>query len=100
MNALPSWLDREEYPFASHYFDTGHGRIHYVDEGLGVPIVMTHGNPTWSFIYRNFIKALSKDYRCIAPDHLGFGLSESLHKLLISRMSYGEILSFFITFQG
>lgn len=76
MTAHPNWLDREAYPFASRYFETEHGRIHYVDEGAGQPIVMVHGNPTWSFIYRKFIKALSGTYRCIALDHLGFGLSD------------------------
>jgi haloalkane dehalogenase len=73
---LPAWLDCGEYPFASHFFETPAGRMHYLDEGAGRPVVMVHGNPTWSFQYRNVIKALSKSRRCIAPDHLGFGLSE------------------------
>lgn len=72
----PSWLDREEYPFEPHYADVDVGRLHYVDEGEGRPLVMLHGNPTWSFIYRHLIKGLSDDYRCIAPDFLGFGLSD------------------------
>jgi len=71
-----SWIDRDEYPFASHYFQTPAGKLHYVDEGKGQTIVMLHGNPTWSFLYRNLIKHLSPQYRCIAPDHLGFGLSD------------------------
>ncbi len=70
------WIDRNEYPFASHYFQTAAGKLHYVDEGEGQPIVMLHGNPTWSFLYRNLIKRLRSQYRCIAPDHLGFGLSD------------------------
>jgi haloalkane dehalogenase len=72
----PLWLDKNDYPFESNYFETDLGRIHYVDEGQGTPIVMTHGNPTWSYLYRNPIKELSKDYRCIAVDNLGFGLSD------------------------
>jgi haloalkane dehalogenase len=71
-----SWLDRREYPFASHSFDLPRGRMHYVDEGQGAPIVMVHGTPSWSFLYRYLIKGLSQDYRCIAVDHLGFGLSD------------------------
>jgi haloalkane dehalogenase len=71
-----SWIDRNEYPFASHYFETPAGKLHYVDEGKGQPVVMLHGNPTWSFLYRNLIKQLSPHYRCIAPDHIGFGLSD------------------------
>ncbi|NCC30859.1 MAG: alpha/beta fold hydrolase, partial [Chloroflexia bacterium] len=72
----PAWINREEYPFASHFFTVPAGRMHYVDEGSGEPIVMIHGNPTWSFLYRNLIKRLQLEYRCIAMDHLGFGLSD------------------------
>lgn len=64
------------YPFASRWFDSSRGRVHYVDEGSGVPILLCHGNPTWSFLYRDIIKALRGRFRCIAPDYLGFGLSE------------------------
>jgi haloalkane dehalogenase len=70
------WLDRDEYPFESRYFDLEMGRMHHVDEGSGEPIVMVHGNPTWSYLYRHLIKQLSPDYRCVAMDHIGFGLSE------------------------
>lgn len=72
----PPWLDRYEYPFESHYYDAGPGRMHYVDEGEGDPVVMLHGNPTWSFLYRDVIRGLSDSYRCIAPDYVGFGLSD------------------------
>ena len=70
------WIDREEYPFASHYFRVPAGNLHYVDEGNGPPVVMVHGNPTWSFVYRKLIKELRTEYRCIGMDHLGFGLSD------------------------
>lgn len=70
------WLDRREYPFKAHYFELPIGKMHYVDEGHGDPIVMVHGNPGWSFEYRKIIKELSKTNRCIAPDHIGFGLSD------------------------
>lgn len=72
----PDWIDRTEYPFASHYFQTVAGKLHYVDEGSGEAVVMLHGNPTWSFLYRKLIKRLSPNYRCIAPDYIGFGLSD------------------------
>lgn len=72
----PKWLDKTEYPFNNHYFNVGPGKMHYVDEGTGDPIVMIHGNPGWSFEFRNIIKELSKTNRCIAPDHIGFGLSD------------------------
>ena len=70
------WLDRKEYPFKSNHLNLAMGRMHYVDEGTGSPMVMVHGNPTWSFVYRHLIKGLSKKYRCIAMDHIGFGLSD------------------------
>lgn len=68
--------DPELYPFQSRWFDSSRGRVHYVDEGDGPPILLCHGNPTWSFLYRNIIVALRDRFRCIAPDYLGFGLSE------------------------
>ncbi len=71
-----SWVDRSEYPFKSHDLQVEGGQMHYVDEGQGRPLVMVHGAPTWSFLYRYLIKGLSDEYRVIAPDHIGFGLSE------------------------
>jgi cis-3-alkyl-4-acyloxetan-2-one decarboxylase len=52
------------------------GRLHYLDEGRGEPIVMVHGNPTWSFYFRNLVLGLRDSYRCIVPDHIGCGLSD------------------------
>lgn len=69
-------IDRDLYPFTSQWFDSSAGRIHYVDEGSGRPILFCHGAPTWSFLFRNVINALRETHRCIAVDHLGFGLSE------------------------
>lgn len=72
-----SWSD--EYPFDSNWFEQPNGvRMHYLDEGpRDAPvIVMVHGNPTWSFYYRNLVKAFSDRYRCIVPDHIGCGLSD------------------------
>ncbi|MBW2431514.1 MAG: alpha/beta fold hydrolase [Deltaproteobacteria bacterium] len=67
---------RHLYPFTSHYLDLNGFKYHYVDEGSGEPVVMVHGNPTWSFYYRELIKSLSGRYRTIAPDHIGCGLSD------------------------
>lgn len=70
-------LDRQLYPFRQHYFQHEHGfRQHYLDEGEGPVLLMVHGNPTWSFYYRNVVQALSKSYRCIVPDHIGCGFSD------------------------
>jgi haloalkane dehalogenase len=76
---VPAWLDTREFPFAQHYFSSPVGRMHFVDEGAGRPIVFVHGNPAWSFMFRHQIKALAGTHRCIAPDHIGFGLSDKPH---------------------
>lgn len=72
----PSW--RELYPFESNFFRVDGYRMHYVDEGPkdAPPLLMVHGNPTWSFYYRNLVAGLSDQYRAIAVDHLGCGLSD------------------------
>ena len=64
------------YPFEARAFEVPAGTMRYVDEGQGEPIVMVHGNPTWSFVYRTLIQRLSGQFRCISPDHLGFGQSD------------------------
>jgi haloalkane dehalogenase len=72
----PGWLDRQLYPFTSKTFATREGSMHYVDEGAGRPILFVHGTPSWSFEWRHAIAALRASARCVAPDHLGFGLSD------------------------
>jgi haloalkane dehalogenase len=73
---LPIWL-KKEYPFEAHVLKTAEGhRLHYVDEGQGECIFMFHGNPTWSFYYRSLILHLRENFRCIALDHIGCGLSD------------------------
>jgi len=65
-----------DYSFQSHYLQLKGGRLHFIDEGSGPVIVMVHGNPTWSYYFRNVITLLSKSYRVIAIDHMGCGLSD------------------------
>jgi len=73
----PAWLDQREYPFTSRWMTLPSGdRIHYVDEGTGPAVLFVHGTPTWSFEWRHLIRALAPSHRCIALDHLGFGLSD------------------------
>lgn len=72
----PTWLDSREYPFQQHYIRVPAGKMHYVDEGSGDPVVFVHGNPSWSFEFRHLIRAFAATNRCIAPDHIGFGLSD------------------------
>jgi haloalkane dehalogenase len=67
---------RRLYPFAAHHLDRQGLRYHYLDEGQGEPVIMVHGNPTWSFFFRDVVLALRDRYRTIAPDHIGCGLSD------------------------
>ena len=67
---------RDLYPFESRFIELGPHRMHYLDEGQGETLLMLHGNPTWSFYYRNLVKGLRSQYRCVVPDHIGCGLSD------------------------
>ena len=72
----PDWLNKL-YPFTSHFFQLKDNlSLHYLDEGKGDPILMLHGNPTWSFYYRNLVAEFSKSHRVIVPDHIGCGFSD------------------------
>jgi len=75
--ARPGWLPNELYPFTDHYAQIAGSLVHYLDEGNGPPLLLLHGNPTWSFLYRELIKGLSDSYRCVAIDYPGFGLSRA-----------------------
>lgn len=71
-----NWVDRQEYPFESQYLSVNGYRQHYIDTGTGETLVFVHGTPSWSFDFRNVIKLLQQRFRCIAIDHIGFGLSD------------------------
>ncbi len=71
----PGWLPEELFPFKSRYAEVDGATVHYVDEGNGRPLLLLHGNPTWSFLYREIIAGLRDRYRCVALDYPGFGLS-------------------------
>ncbi len=76
-SSIPGWL-HELYPFAQNCHELPGGiRMNYVDHGAGEPALLLHGNPTWSFFYRDLVQELAgKGLRCIAPDHVGCGLSD------------------------
>jgi haloalkane dehalogenase len=85
------------YPFQNHFLNRDGQRYHYLDEGAGEPILMLHGNPTWSFYYRQLVLALRDSYRCIVPDHIGCGLSDKpgdfhYHYTLSQRVADLEVL--------
>jgi cis-3-alkyl-4-acyloxetan-2-one decarboxylase len=71
---------QELYPFQSRSLNLGPLAYNYLDEGQGEPLLMLHGNPTWSFYYRNLVLGLRGQYRCVVPDHIGCGFSEKPFK--------------------
>lgn len=77
---MAAMVDRQDwrrlYPFESQYLSVDGHHYHYLDEGRGEPLLMVHGNPTWSFYWRHLVTALRNRYRVIVPDHIGCGLSD------------------------
>jgi haloalkane dehalogenase len=69
------------FPYTPHYVEIGGLRVHYVDEGRGDPILCLHGEPSWSYLYRHMIPALSANHRVVAPDWIGFGRSDKLPRI-------------------
>lgn len=88
---------RDLFPFESRYLNIGGARYHYVDEGRGDTLLLVHGNPTWSFYFRDTISALRNEYRVIAVDHFGCGLSEPLPKEAYTLASRIHHLSQFVS---
>jgi haloalkane dehalogenase len=74
-NGRPTWVDDELFPFESRFVAIDGHTVHYVDEGSGPTLLFLHGNPTWSFVYRDAIRSLRDEFRCVAVDYPGFGLS-------------------------
>jgi haloalkane dehalogenase len=89
----PTWLDRAAYPFTPHSITLRAGTVHYVDEGSGPPILFVHGTPTWSFEYRHLIRGLAGSHRCLAPDHLGFGLSSRPETFAYTPEAHAAVLA-------
>lgn len=93
-------LDTSLYPFENKYIQLDAGKMHYVDEGEGEVLLFVHGTPTWSFLYRDFIASLSAHYRCIAFDHIGFGLSDKPEDFDGTPQSHSKNLTEFIEKTG
>ena len=92
---------RRLYPFASYWVETPAGQMHFVDEGaeqassdVASTLLFVHGNPTWSFHWRQLIQALRKDHRCIAVDHIGCGLSDKPARFLTLEDHIKNLISF------
>jgi cis-3-alkyl-4-acyloxetan-2-one decarboxylase len=81
------------WPFAPHFCTKAGFRQHYVDEGKGDPVLLLHGQPTWGYIYRDFIGPLAKTNRVIVPDHMGFGKSETPQDRIYTLKTHVENLT-------
>ena len=90
------WLDTLEYPFTSNYFDYNEHKLHYIDEGQGETILFVHGTPSWSFDFRHIIKKLKTNFRCVAIDHIGFGLSDKPEYYDYSTQNHCKTLEQFV----
>lgn len=93
----PDWLPQDLFPFESRYVDIEGSRIHYIDEGTGPTILFLHGNPTWSFLYRNIVSRLRDSFRCIALDYPGFGLSAPSEGYEFTAAAHSRAVEGFVT---
>lgn len=91
------WLDTSEYPFSPNYFQIDGHRLHYIDEGKGQTLLFVHGTPSWSFDFRNVIKELRGNFRCLAIDHMGFGLSDKPERYDYSTRNHSKTLERFVS---
>jgi len=90
------WLDTSEYPFTSNFFDINGHKLHYIDEGQGETILFVHGTPSWGFDFRNIIKILKANFRCLAIGHIGFGLSDKPEHYDYSTNNHSKSLEKFV----
>lgn len=96
----PAWVDDDLFPFESRFVDIDGHSIHYVDEGTGPVLLMLHGNPTWSFVYREVIRALRDRFRCVALDYPGFGLSVAAPGYGYQPEDHAEVVTAFLDHLG
>lgn len=92
----PEWVDDELFPFESRFVELDGHSVHYVDEGSGPTLLFIHGNPTWSFLWREVIGALRRDFRCIAIDLPGFGLSDARPGYRYLPEEHAEVVTAFV----
>jgi haloalkane dehalogenase len=89
-------VPRELFPFEHRYVEVHGARVHYVDEGDGETVLMLHGNPAWCFLYRKIIAGLKSDFRCVALDFPGYGMSDEPTGYQFTPLEHSEILERFV----
>lgn len=99
-NLNPDWLDRSLFPFTSNSVKIDGNTVHYIDEGTGPTLLLLHGNPTWSFLYRHIVSGLASHFRCIALDYPGFGLSTAKLDYHFTPREHSDIIEKFADHLG
>lgn len=92
----PDWVDDQLFPFESEFVDLAGNLVHYVDEGAGPTLLMLHGNPSWSYLYRHLIRELRTDFRCVALDYPGFGLSSAAPSYRFTAAEHAVVVGDFV----
>ncbi len=92
----PEWVPESLFPFQSRILELDGHRLHYIDEGRGPTLLLLHGNPTWSFLYRHLVLRLREHFRCVAPDYPGFGLSQPRPGYDFRAASHAEVIAAFV----
>lgn len=98
--ARPSWVDDDLFPFKSRFVEIDGHVVHYIDEGSGPILLMLHGNPTWSFVYRQVVSSLRDRFRCIALDYPGFGVSTAAPGYRYQPEEHAEVVVAFLDHLG
>lgn len=96
----PTWVDDKLFPFESRFVDIDGHTVHYVDEGSGPTLLFLHGNPTWSFDYRRVVESLKQEFRCVAVDYPGFGLSASAPGYRYLPADHAQVIERFVAALG
>jgi haloalkane dehalogenase len=96
MSTRPTWFNADLFPVESRWVEIDGNTVHYVDEGEGPLLLMLHGNPTWSFLYRRLIAGLKDRFRCVALDYPGFGLSAAKPGYDFTPAAHADVLTAFI----
>jgi haloalkane dehalogenase len=93
---IPFATPTELFPVEHRFLDLKGARIHYVDEGSGETLLLLHGNPSWSFLYRKIIAALKSDFRCVAIDYPGYGMSDAPPRYSFTPQEHSAVLERFV----
>lgn len=96
----PTWVDDKLFPFESRFVDIDGHTVHYVDEGSGPTLLFLHGNPTWSFDYRRVVESLKQEFRCVAVDYPGFGLSAAAPGYRYLPADHAQVIERFVAALG